>query len=124
MYSPEEIENFRMIFVMFDPEHSGFVGVKDLETILKSLGRDPSEATDLVADMNLADERLSFTEFLKIMKALESRLTAKDGDKEDDEEDELEPIEGTLEDRNKFGALLPRTGVHFLPDTKVVDFLR
>lgn len=124
MYSPEEIENFRMIFVMFDPEHSGFVGVKDLETILKSLGRDPSEATDLVADMNLADERLSFTEFLKIMKALESRLTAKDGEKEDDEEDELEPIEGTLEDRNKFGALLPRTGVHFLPDTKVVDFLR
>ena len=113
-----------MIFVMFDPEHSGFVGVKDLETILKSLGRDPSEATDLVADMNLADERLSFTEFLKIMKALESRLTAKDGEKEDDEEDELEPIEGTLEDRNKFGALLPRTGVHFLPDTKVVDFLR
>ena len=124
MYSPEEIENFRMIFVMFDPEHSGFVGVKDLETILKSLGRDPSEATDLVADMNLADERLSFTEFLKIMKALESRLTAKDGEKEDEEEDELEPIEGTLEDRNKFGALLPRTGVHFLPDTKVVDFLR
>lgn len=124
MYSPEEIENFRMIFVMFDPEHSGFVGVKDLETILKSLGRDPSEATDLVADMNLADERLSFTEFLRIMKALESRLTAKDGDKDDDEEDELEPIEGTLEDRNKFGALLPRTGVHFLPDTKVVDFLR
>ena len=123
MYSPEEIENFRMIFVMFDAEHSGFVGVKDLETILKSLGRDPSEANDLVADMNLADERLSFTEFLKIMKALESRLTAKD-DKDDDEEDELEPIEGTLEDRNKFGALLPRTGVHFLPDTKVVDFLR
>lgn len=123
MYSPEEIENFRMIFVMFDPEHSGFVGVKDLETILKSLGRDPSEANDLVAEMNVADERLSFTEFLKIMKALESRLTAKDDDK-DDEEDELEPIEGTLEDRNKFGALLPRTGVHFLPDTKVVDFLR
>ena len=123
MYSPEEIENFRMIFVMFDPEHSGFVGVKDLETILKSLGREPSEANDLVAEMNVADERLSFTEFLKIMKALESRLTAKDEDK-DDEEDELEPIEGTLEDRNKFGALLPRTGVHFLPDTKVVDFLR
>ena len=78
MYSQEEIENFRMIFVMFDPEHSGFVGVKDLETILKSLGRDPEEAADLVADMELADNRMSFMEFLKIMKALESRLTAKD----------------------------------------------
>ena len=112
-----------MIFIMFDPDKTGFVGVKDLETILKSLGRDPDEATDLVADMSLADDRMSFMEFLKIMKALESRLTAKD-DKQDEEEEELEPIEGTLEDRNKFGALLPRTGVHFLPDTKVVDFLR
>ena len=36
----------------------------------------------------------------------------------------MNPVEGNLEDRNKFGALLPRTGVHFLPDSKVVDFLR
>ena len=124
MYSQEEIENFRMIFIMFDPEKTGFVGIKDLETILKSLGRDPEEANELVQDMKLADERMSFNEFLKIMKALESRLTAKEEEKEENEEEELEPIEGTLEDRNKYGALLPRTGVHFLPDTKVVDFLR
>ena len=78
MYSQEEIENFRMIFIMFDPDKTGFVGVNDLETILKSLGRDPEEATELVADMQLADDRMSFMEFLKIMKALESRLTAKD----------------------------------------------
>ena len=51
MYSQEEIENFRMIFIMFDPEKTGFVGIADLETILKSLGRDPEEAKDLVADM-------------------------------------------------------------------------
>jgi len=38
--------------------------------------------------------------------------------------EEIDPVEGTLEERNKFGALLPRTGVHFLPDSKVVDFLR
>ena len=37
-----------MIFIMFDPEKTGFVGVKDLETILKSLGRDPDEANELV----------------------------------------------------------------------------
>ena len=123
MYSQEEIENFRMIFIMFDPDKTGFVGITDLETILKSLGRDPNEATDLVAGMELADERLSFMEFLKIMKALESRLKAKEEQQEDGEED-LEPIEGTLEDRNKFGALLPRTGVHFLPDSKVLDFLK
>lgn len=65
-----------MIFIMFDPEKTGFVGIKDLETILGSLGRDPEEANDLVAGMDLSDDRLSFSEFLKIMKALESRLTA------------------------------------------------
>ena len=37
---------------------------------------------------------------------------------------DVDPIEGTLEERNKFGVLLPRTGVHFLPDSKVIDFLR
>jgi len=51
MYSREEVENFRMIFIMFDPENTGFVQVKDLETILKSLGRDPSEANELVVDL-------------------------------------------------------------------------
>ena len=128
MYSREEIENFRMIFEMFDPNKTGFVMVKDLETILKSLGRDPSEANELVNDMqneqaDQIDDRLSFMEFLKIMKALENRLTDNQ-EKTEEEEEVLDPIEGTVEDRNKFGALLPRTGVHFLPDSKVIDFLR
>ena len=51
MYSQEEIENFRMIFIMFDPDKTGFVGIKDLETILNSLGSNPEEATELVAEM-------------------------------------------------------------------------
>lgn len=57
------------------------------------------------------------------MKALENRLTDNQ-EKTEEEEEVLDPIEGTVEDRNKFGALLPRTGVHFLPDSKVIDFLR
>jgi hypothetical protein len=44
-----------MIFIMFDPEKTGFVGIKDLETILGSLGRDPEEANELVDGMQLAD---------------------------------------------------------------------
>jgi hypothetical protein len=39
-------------------------------------------------------------------------------------EDEGSPREASLEERNKYGCLLPRTGVHFLPDSKVVDFLK
>jgi hypothetical protein len=61
------------------------------------------------------------------MKNLENRLV--DGQNEGDENGQHDggppmPEEATLEERNKYGALLPRTGVHFLPDSKVVDFLK
>lgn len=65
------------------------------------------------------------------MKQLENRLVAQkgpDGAMTDDAANFMNqsalPKEGTLEERNKYGCLLPRTGVHFLPDSKVVDFLR
>jgi len=50
-------------------------------------------------------------------------MANKDEEKDDNDE-EIEPLEGNVKDRNKFGALLPRTGVHFLPDSKVIDFLK
>ena len=54
------------------------------------------------------------------MKVLENRLIAAKN-----AEDELEsPREATDEEKNKYGSLLPRTGVHFLPDSKVIDFLK
>lgn len=40
-YSKEEIDNFQCIFDMFDKDKTGFVNVTDLQTIMKSLGRDP-----------------------------------------------------------------------------------
>lgn len=76
---------------------------------------------------------MSFEEFLCIMKNLENRLVAsKHGEingveevpYQEDPNAHLMPPEGTMEERNKYGCLLPRTGVHFLPDSKVVDFLR
>ena len=51
-YSQEEIENFKCIFDMFDQEKTGFVDANHLQTILKCLGRDPSEAGDLLKDLN------------------------------------------------------------------------
>ena len=61
------------------------------------------------------------------MKNLENRLVIGQQEGEtgqDAGETAAIPEEATLEDRNKYGALLPRTGVHFLPDSKVVDFLK
>lgn len=108
---------------------------------MKSLGRDPQEAIDLLEEMEFDPNGLmSFQEFLRIMKNLENRLVA---GKQDElaaghggfgangepegfmpGENNLGPKEGTIEERSKYGCLLPRTGVHFLPDSKVVDFLR
>lgn len=51
-YSNEEIENFKCIFEMFDKNKTKVVNVNDLQTIMKSLGRDPQEAIDLLEEMN------------------------------------------------------------------------
>ena len=136
MYSEEEIENFRCIFEMFDKDKTGFIEVHDLQTIMKSLGRDPTEgkvlfiaaatashphlALELLQALDLnSDGKLSFEEFLKIMKSLENRLVqARNTDAE------ISPREASQDERAKYGCLLPRTGVHFLPDSKVVDFLK
>ena len=126
-YSEEEIENFKCIFEMFDKEKTGFIEVSDLQTIMRSLGRDPNEAIDLLQSLNLkagqedGDGQIKFEDFLKLMKNLENRLISNGGN---DENDEMSPREASLEERNKYGSLLPRTGVHFLPDSKVVDFLK
>lgn len=73
-YTREEIENFKCIFDMFDQEKSGSVDTQHLQTILKCLGRDPAESEDLLKSFNPGQTRLSFSEFLVIMKNLENRL--------------------------------------------------
>lgn len=121
LYTDEEIENFKCIFEMFDKDKVGFIESTDLQTIMRSLGRDPSEANELLANFKTEqDRKLNFEEFLKVMKVLENKLIASKN-----AENELEsPREATDEEKNKYGSLLPRTGVHFLPDSKVIDFLK
>ena len=97
---------------------------------MNSLKRDPEEALELVKGLQAdVGDKLSFEEFLRIMKQLENRIAAVAAQQEDegdgdDNEELLEPLEGNVHDRDKFGALLPRTGVHFLPDSKVIDILK
>ena len=82
-YSEEEIENFKCIFDMFDKDKTGVVNVNDLQTIMKSLGRDPQEAIDLLEELDFdPNGRMSFEEFLRIMKNLENRLVASKQDEQ------------------------------------------
>jgi Ca2+-binding EF-hand superfamily protein len=59
---------------MFDQEKSGEVDTQHLKTILKCLGRDPAESDELLQSFNPGQDRLTFAEFLLIMKNLENRL--------------------------------------------------
>lgn len=62
---------------MFDKDKTSVVNVNDLQTIMKSLGRDPQEAIDLLEELNFdINGQMSFEEFLCIMKNLENRLVA------------------------------------------------
>lgn len=62
---------------MFDKDKTGVVNVNDLQTIMKSLGRDPQEALDLLEELDFdPNGSMSFEEFLRIMKNLENRLVA------------------------------------------------
>lgn len=76
-YTEEEVENFKCIFDMFDKNKTGVVNVNDLQTIMKSLGRDPQEAIDLLEELEFdPNGQMTFEEFLRIMKSLETRLLA------------------------------------------------
>lgn len=60
---------------MFDKDKTKVVNVNDLQTIMKSLNRDPQEAIDLLEELNFdPNGHMTFEEFLRIMKNLENRL--------------------------------------------------
>lgn len=142
IYSEEEILSFRNIFDMFDKDKTGFIDLNDFQSIMDSLNRNRQEVQELLDEFGFGKEtgKLSFDEFIVLMQALEKRIIineeeneqepqANEGEK--DKEGQLVPVEdhesprsATEEERAQYGSLLPRTGVHFLPDTKVIDFLK
>ena len=56
LYSEAELDNFRCIFDMFDKDKSGYINISDLQTIMRSLGRDPHEAIELLGTLELSRE--------------------------------------------------------------------
>jgi hypothetical protein len=141
IYSEEEIMSFRNIFDMFDKEKSGFIDLNDFQSIMDSLNRNRDEVMELLQEFGFGKDtgKLSFNEFIVLMQALEKRIIVNEDDEEQEDyqipegegdgqlveaEDHESPRSATEEERAQYGCLLPRTGVHFLPDTKVIDFLR
>jgi len=42
--SPEQIEEMREAFLLFDNDGDGFITIRELGSVMRSLGRNPSEA--------------------------------------------------------------------------------
>jgi len=60
---------------MFDKDKTGYINSDELQTIIQSLGRDPAEAQELLTEQQLDGQpQLTFDEFLKLMKLLETRI--------------------------------------------------
>ena len=67
-FTDDEIQNLRSIFEMFDPNKTGAIEVKDLETIMGSLQRDANEVREFVDKLDPnSNGRISFEEFLDLM---------------------------------------------------------
>jgi Ca2+-binding EF-hand superfamily protein len=62
------VANLREIFNLFDKEQGGYIDIRDLETIMGSLQRDPSEVREFVENVDPnSNGRIAFDEFLNLM---------------------------------------------------------
>ena len=79
--------------------------------------------TDILTEFGYLNSKgkISFDEFIQLMEALEKKIIAQERVVEKDSSDS--PRSVTAVERRKYGSMLP-TGVHFLPDSKVIDFLK
>lgn len=60
---------------MFDKEKQGFIDIKDLETIMGGLQRDPAEVRDFIENVDPnSSGRISFEEFLGLMQQVENKI--------------------------------------------------
>ena len=105
-FTDEEIANLREIFDLFDKERIGSIDVKDLETIMGSLQRDPEEMREFIENIDPNSQgRISFEEFLALMQQVENKI-AKSGR------------------QNQLQQFSNRGNMRVAADDKVVDFLR
>ena len=68
--TPEQIEEYREAFNLFDKDNNGSISASELATVMKSLGLSPSETeiTDLMNEIDQdGNHEIDFEEFLTLM---------------------------------------------------------
>lgn len=74
-FSPEEVENFKKLFDIFDKDSSGAIDVSDMEEVMEKLGKDPAQARSYLDEIDPNhDAKISFDEFLNMLASLENGL--------------------------------------------------
>ena len=131
-FTDEEIQNLREIFDLFDKEQGGYIEVKDLETIMGSLQRDPNEVREFVENIDPnSSGRITFDEFLKLMQEVENKIVKSGGPGQ--QQQDQHNFAGQQMNANS-GMNLPqaemqrdtsnRGMINVTADSKVLDFLR
>lgn len=70
-FTEDEVQNLKEIFDLFDKEKNQTINVKDLETIMGSLQRDPAEVREFIDDLG---QEISFDQFIDLMQKIENRI--------------------------------------------------
>lgn len=118
------------IFDLFDKEQAGFIEVKDLETIMGSLQRDPNEVREFVENLDPnSNGRITFDEFLKLMQQVENKIVKSGGPNQTNQDQQNMNAqqmnvgpgmqgEGMVRETSNRGI------INVTADSKVLDFLR
>ena len=143
-FTEDEVQNLRDIFDLFDKERSGRIDVKDLEAIMTSLQRDPSEARAMLlnsqggpTDNNTASS-VSFEEFLSLMQQVENKILTHNNNTQGSQDQQPSSIKkggeaslSMMQQRALLQSGGGANGMHnnkgvisIAPDSKVLDFLR
>ncbi|VBB34865.1 unnamed protein product, partial [Acanthocheilonema viteae] len=71
--TPEEIDEFREAFVMFDKDGNGTISTKELGIAMRSLGQNPTEQEimEMINEVDIdGNGQIEFTEFCVMMKRM------------------------------------------------------
>lgn len=78
-FTEEELQSLKDIFDLFDREKNGRIEMKDLDSIMLSLQRDPSEAKDILKQLDPNHEDfITFSEFMLLMQNIENKIAKSD----------------------------------------------
>lgn len=68
-FTEQQVEEFKQKFNLFDKDHDGLIPTKDLGTLIRSLGQNPTEGelNDLISEIDRKDEKIDFPEFLTLL---------------------------------------------------------